>query len=127
MLYNTRLDQIAQIIRNLINTIEIYNKIKKFIEENMKHLLIAVMIAILIGTMQAVRIKSTFLDQLFPPTCHLHGAQLVWSRGFFQRSGTEDVKHIIDDFRARGLKQFRNDVATWGWDRAPGKEKRLQY
>ena len=93
----------------------------------MKHLLIAAMIAILIGTMQAVRIKSTFLDQLFPPTCHLHGAQLVWSRGFFQRSGTEDVKHIIDDFRARGLKQFRNDVATWGWDRAPGKEKRLQY
>ena len=91
----------------------------------MKRLLIAVMIAILIGTIQAVRIKSTFTDRLFPETCHLHSAHLFWSRGLFQSKGTEDVKHIIEGFKARGLREFRNDVATFGWDRAPGKEKRL--
>ena len=83
----------------------------------MKHLLIAAMIAILIGTMQAVRIKSTFLDQVFPPTCHLQSAHLVWSRGVFQSKGTEDVKHIIEGFRASGVREIRNDVATFGWDR----------
>ena len=38
----------------------------------------------------------------------------------------ENVKGIIDGFIARGLKEIRNDVATFGWDRATGKEKELK-
>ena len=45
-------------IRTFINIIDLYYIINKFIEESMKHLLIAAVIAILIGTMQAIRIKS---------------------------------------------------------------------
>ena len=46
----------------------------------MKHLLIAAMIAILIGTIQAVKIKS---QAAWKTTCEFTGAQLAWSRGFF--------------------------------------------
>ena len=94
----------------------------------MKHLFIAAMIAILIGTIQAVSIRAVNQradwDQL---SCVFAGAHLIWSRGWFGRVGTEDVKGIIEGYRARGVREIRNDVAHFGnKDRAPGKEKKLR-
>ena len=47
----------------------------------MKLLLIAALIAILIGTIQAVKIKSQ--AAFWKTTCEFTGAQLAWPRGFF--------------------------------------------
>ena len=90
----------------------------------MKHLLIAAMIAILIGTIQAVKIKSQ--AAFWKTTCEFTGARLAWRRGFFEKDATEDVKPYIDRFRAEGRREIRNDVATFGWDRAYQKPKTLR-
>ena len=83
----------------------------------MKHLLITAMIAILIGTMQAVRIW-TVTD---PKTrdCNLENAVLKWRCGFANTQlCTNNVMDWIYEKIDRGDKLFRNDVHAYGWDRA---------
>ena len=71
----------------------------------MKHLFIAAMIAILIGTIQAIRIQAgnQRLGGFYETSCYLTGAHLVWSNGMFAKEGTEDVKAIIEAYRAKGV------------------------
>ena len=90
----------------------------------MKHLLITAMIAILIGTMQAVRLYSD--DDEFRD-CHLEAAELTWRCGFLnsQVCNANVFPWVIEKVY-RGEKVFRNDVHAYGWDRASNKKKTLR-
>jgi hypothetical protein len=93
----------------------------------MKHLLITAMIAILIGTMQAVRIKTTTSSESqLADKCTVQGARLEWKPIFFWQESADNVKSFIDGHIARGLRNIKNTVATFGWDRCPGREKVLK-
>ena len=92
----------------------------------MKHLLIAVMIAILIGTIQAVQRNGNHNSAYRGPrTCTFVRATLFWRRNLFHRENV-DVTGYIEQFRASGLREFRNDVHAYGWDRATGSKKSLR-
>ena len=58
----------------------------------MKHLLIAVMIAILIGTIQAVKFWG---NPFKPRTCTFDRAFLSWNGNFFEGKKQEDVTGYI--------------------------------
>ena len=101
----------------------------------MKHLLITAMIAILIGTIEAVRIRSTTSSET-QSACRLVKAEQQWktwvpsfswaTRG--DSSYRDDHHNVLDEIRAaqsKGLSEIRNNNAFFGKDRAPGRDKNL--
>ena len=99
----------------------------------MKHLLITAMIAILIGTIEAVRIRSTTSSET-QWSCRLVKAeqQWTWVPPFtffnFQNSERHEHHNVLDEIRAaqrKGLSEIRNNNAFFGKDRAPGRDKNL--
>ena len=97
----------------------------------MKHLLITAMIAILIGTIEAVRIRSTTSSET-QSSCRLVKAEQQWKNFVpsfnFQNSETQVHHNVLDEIRAaqrQGLSEIRNNNAFFGKDRAPGRDKNL--
>ena len=97
----------------------------------MKHLLITAMIAILIGTIEAVRIRSTTSSET-QYSCRLLKAEQQWKNFVpsfnFQYSETQVHHNVLDEIRAaqrKGLSEIRNNNAFFGKDRAPGRDKNL--
>ena len=95
----------------------------------MKHLLITAMIAILIGTIEAVRIRSTTASET-QYSCRLLKAEQQWKNFVpsFYNPETQVHHNVLDEIRAaqrQGLSEIRNNNAFFGKDRAPGRDKNL--
>ena len=102
----------------------------------MKHLLITAMVAILIGTIEAVRIRSTSSSETQQyKECTLLKAEQQWKTwvpSLFNSDSSDDYRHdhhnVLDEIRAaqrQGLSEIRNNNAFFGKDRAPGRDKNL--